>query len=219
MLISHKHKFIFIKNTKTGSSSIQTLFGKYCWPDHLEYPYIDHDFMEDAAIVPDKTIRETFKQNKENHNGIIGTGAGSKWTSHLTATEIKEYIGDFIFDAYFKFCVVRNPYIKVLSKYFYQMHAHKGQPFAEWVAKPLEKGGSGEARNLPLHRLSTRDIPAIPHMAVRHDQLYSCDYYARYEDLDRELETVCKLIGLPAPDFNKIPQNKNLNSPEEKQAF
>lgn len=195
MLISHKHKFIFIKNTKTGSSSIQTLLGKYCWPDDVEYHYVDHDFIPFKGVVKDDKIREDFDKYKENKNGIIGTGAGTKWTSHLTAAEIKEYIGEEIFDKYFKFAVVRNPYNKVLSKYFWDMHDHKGESIKSWLLK------GRNACNL-IHHVLPRSIK---------DGKPCCDFYVKYENMKEDLGKACEIIGIPDVDFSKLPKNKDLN--------
>lgn len=198
MLISHKHKFIFIKNTKTGSSSLQTLLGEYCWPDEVEYHFVDHDDIQHKGIVKSDEVRENFKKYQENKNGILGYGSETKWTSHLTAKEIKEYIGDEKFNDYFKFSVVRNPYNKVLSKYFWDMNDHKGEPIETWVSR------GRNACNLIHHVIPRCEKTGVP----------CCDFYIKYENMKKDLAKVCNIIGIPNIDFSKLPKNKDLINKE-----
>ena len=44
--------------------------------------------------------------------------------NHMPAIEIKKYVGQHIWNKYFKFCFERNPYDKVISHYFW-MGGHK----------------------------------------------------------------------------------------------
>lgn len=55
--------------------------------------------------------------------GIIGfrsNGKSGKFYNHMTANEIKDSVGEHIFNNYLKFCVVRNPYDKIVSLYHYR---------------------------------------------------------------------------------------------------
>ena len=146
-------------------------------------------------MVKDDRVREDFAKYKNNQNGIIGTGSDDKWTSHLTAAEIKEYIGDEKFDEYFKFSVVRNPYNKVLSKYFWDMHDHKGESVEDWVSR------GRNACNLIHHVIPRCEKTGEP----------CCDFYVRYENMKEDLAKVCDIIGIPNVDFSKLPKNKDLN--------
>jgi len=94
MIISHKHKFIFIKTRKTAGSSIE----KYL------YNYLgQHDICTGS-----------IKENTPALNSEFIDG-------HISASTIqKQY--PFEFKNYFKFAVERNPWDKVVSYYFYQQH-------------------------------------------------------------------------------------------------
>ena len=41
VLVSHKYKFIYIKNMKVAGSSVESFFGKYCQDPNKEYNYSD----------------------------------------------------------------------------------------------------------------------------------------------------------------------------------
>ena len=91
MPIHHKHKILFIHIPKTGGSSIEGFFG----------------------------MTETENLCYGNEIGKIG---GVMFAlQHLTASLLQQL--DFmsmLFDIYFKFAFVRNPYERVLSEYFGQ---------------------------------------------------------------------------------------------------
>lgn len=218
MLISHKHKFIFLKNTKTGSSSVQTLLGKYCWPEEHEYLYTvvllqrpgprgnipklhvessDHDHMcGDHLKCAHPEIVEYFNTHRINSSGIIGAGDRTQWKSHMTAQEVKDNIGEDIFEAYHKISIVRNPYTKILSKYFWEMNEHQGTTIDQWL--DLDR----DALNLHIHCLPSCPISGMP----------VCDTYIKYENLHAELEEVCMKLGINDLDLTRLPNNKNLST-------
>ena len=208
MLISHKYKFIFLKNTKTGSSSVQTLLGKYCWPDEHEYldkvtltgklqlESSDHDHMcGDFKKQPVQKIIDYFNTHRINANGIIGAGDKTQWKSHMIAQEVKDSIGEDIFEAYHKISIVRNPYTKILSKYFWEMNDHHGITVDQWL--DLNR----DALNLHIHCVPDCPINGVP----------CCDTYIKYENLHAELKAVCMKIGITDLDLTRLPNNKTLN--------
>ena len=93
-MISHKHRVIFIHIPKCGGTSVETIF-----LDDLKI-----SFLERASLV-------MFP----NSNPKIGP----KRLSHLTANEMidNHFISKKLFDEYFKFSVVRDPYNRAFSCY------------------------------------------------------------------------------------------------------
>jgi hypothetical protein len=96
MIISHKHKFIFIKTVKTASTSIEVFLSPLCAPGDIVTP-----------IEP-----PVEGHQPRNYEGF---------RNHIPATLIKERVPPEVWETYFKFCVERNPWDKVLSHY--HMHA------------------------------------------------------------------------------------------------
>jgi hypothetical protein len=47
--------------------------------------------------------------------------------SHMTPVEISEKYGNEIFNEYFKFSIVRNPFDKMVSHFFWQQHIEPGR--------------------------------------------------------------------------------------------
>ena len=119
MIISHKHKFIFIKTRKTAGSSIEKIL----------YPYLGP-----LDICTGSDIDGTPRLNTTETSGHKGWGYFNKKYRNT-------------FKDYFTFAVDRNPYDKMISHYwwlrskrsfmtrdgfgnFIKNHTHK---FNDWV--------------------------------------------------------------------------------------
>lgn len=100
-MISHKHKTIFVHIPKCGGTSVETLF-----LDDLGIT-----FQERACLV-------MFP----NSNPKIGP----KRLSHLSCNEMLDnhFISQELFNKYFKFSVVRDPYDRAYSCYKHMRYSH-----------------------------------------------------------------------------------------------
>lgn len=94
MLVSHKHRFIFIKTRKTAGTSVEVELAKIMVPTDLVTPVIPAV----EGHVP------------RNHDGF--------W-NHMPARKARRAIGRDIFDSYLKFAIEREPVDKCIS--FYSM--------------------------------------------------------------------------------------------------
>ncbi|MEJ2058516.1 MAG: sulfotransferase family 2 domain-containing protein [Desulfofustis sp.] len=100
MLISHRKKFIFTKTSKTAGTSVESFFEQYCMPkNQWSESHAREECVSEAGII-----------------GCRGNDISrSKWYNHMPAKEIREIIGKDIWNSYFKFTVVRNPFDKLIS--------------------------------------------------------------------------------------------------------
>lgn len=89
MIISHKHKFIFVHLGRTGGRSLTMELAKHCGPDDVITPTGDY----------------------------AGQNVGT-WRRHSKASQIRDRLGQNIWDEYFTFTFERNPWDKVLSNYW-----------------------------------------------------------------------------------------------------
>ena len=103
--------------------------------------------------------------------------------NHAPASEIRERIGAQSFDSYRKFCVVRNPWDRAVSLYFWR----KNRPDAD----QLKEGTSFAdfVRETPSDILSDYDIFTI-------DGAAAVDRFVRYENLDTDLTAAFFPISL-----------------------
>lgn len=94
MILSHRHRFIFIKTTKTAGTSLETYLSRWCGDDDVVTPF---------------GVPEPGHQPR-NHAGFY---------NHMSAAEIQARIAPAVWSDYFKFCFERNPWDKVVSMYFF----------------------------------------------------------------------------------------------------
>lgn len=133
MIISHKNKFIFIKNPKTAGSTCEYLLRKACGPkdiitriseesNRMYNDYFPKELKSRNYNLPLKTVSNKrillntiqFKSPYQN-----------KFFNHDPAKKIKGELGDKIWNSYFKFCFERHPVTKLISKYKWMYYNKK----------------------------------------------------------------------------------------------
>jgi hypothetical protein len=126
MIISHKHKFIFIKTVKTAGTSLEVFLSQHCGPDDLLTPF-------DSPIERHQPRNYEGSANPAFEILRLPFGPRSAWQSlradrrrfynHMPAWIVRLRVPPGVWNSYFKFCVERNPWDKVLSHY--HMHAYR----------------------------------------------------------------------------------------------
>ncbi|WP_101065631.1 sulfotransferase family protein [Roseovarius salinarum] len=120
-LVSYDHGFIFLKTRKTAGTSVEMFLQPFCTP-------------------PGHPVEEWGEAIVTRH-GIVGQRLGVKgrrvpppdpdlrdtWFSHQAAARVKKQLPWHVWLRYEKISVVRNPFRKVLSGYFWQ-HRNKPRP-------------------------------------------------------------------------------------------
>ena len=106
MLVSHRYKFIYTKTVKTAGTSVESFFEPYCMKeDEWSLSHSRNEYISEAGII-----------------GYRGKDIPDNctWYNHMPAVKIKTLLGDDIWNSYFKFCVIRNPFSKAVSHYYFQ---------------------------------------------------------------------------------------------------
>lgn len=182
MIISHTHKFIFIKSTKTAGTSVEAALSNYCSGDDIVTPLGDFSFNRD-----------------ESGAWVHKSMNAGNYHQHDDALTIKNSLPPEIWNGYFKFSIARNPWDRTLSRFFWNhrndpnLKPHKrfyhllGIPFDE-----LAPARKAFARFLRDEEWDTNDRFYII------DGKLCVDYVIRYEHLADDLLEVCRRVGLPA---------------------
>jgi hypothetical protein len=154
MIISHKYKFIFIKTYKTAGTSLEAYLSDYCGEDDVI-----------TEIFP--PVSGHWPRNAES------------FYNHMPAVEVRHRVGEALWHSYFKFCVERNPWEKVLSFYWMERSRNgEGLDFDEFLAR--DQIGF----NWPLYADECGESPII-------------DRILRYERLGDDLTKLFKELGVP----------------------
>jgi hypothetical protein len=105
MLISHLYKFIYLKTVKTGGTSVEIYFEPYC-------------------VAPGTPAGDRhFREAESSQFGVIAPRGDPIPNDpilhpHMSASRIREITGEALWNEYYKFSVVRNPFDKVVSQFW-----------------------------------------------------------------------------------------------------
>ncbi|MGK7896072.1 MAG: sulfotransferase family 2 domain-containing protein [Xenococcus sp. (in: cyanobacteria)] len=194
MIISHKHKFIFLKTNKTAGTSIEIALSKYCGPHDIITPIspedektrIDMGFLGSQNYLSpiwDYSIRDVAK-------AVLKGKRKLRFYNHISAKEVKQYISQEMWDSYYKFCFERNPWDRIVSFYYWHYKSEPRPTISEFIESK---------------------VPLI--LKQRGIELYSIDgqivvdQVCRFENISEELEVVRKKLGIP--EKLNLPKSKS----------
>lgn len=149
------------------------------------------------------------------------TGA-ERWEAeekHLTALECREKYGYDLWRECFTFCVVRNPWDRLVSQFKFSggiwcnRYFGKLLTFNEYVAEIVGKGLPFSGHDFLSKTgaqpgdVNWRQLPRI----TDENNLVMVDYVARFESLGADFDVICDRIGVP----NRL-QHLNESAPDDK---
>ena len=184
MIISHKHKFIFLKTNKTGGTSVEIALSKICGAEDIITPISPEDERIRSAKGyrgPQNHRATLFEYKIEDYKRLFAERRRKwKYYNHITAKEVKDRIGEEVWNEYYKFCFERNPWDRVVSLYFFRHRSEERPTISEFI---------------------DADVPVV----LRHkgfdlytiDGEVAVDKVCRFEDMATELEWVRKHVGIP----------------------
>ena len=171
--LSHEHKFFFIHVEKTGGSSVNTVLMN---SGHLNK---DVDILKKTGII-------NFKQPQFRGTEYYGGDRG--------AQECIGLFGDDIWDEYFTFAFVRNPWDRMYSWYRYLIN--DGAMTADISLKTwlLNYNFKGRMKQTTYF--------------LDKDGKNRMKFLGRYENLQADFDKICNTLNFPTqklPHINKSP--------------
>lgn len=151
MIISHKHKFIFIKTRKIAGTSLEIALSPYLGPDDI----ITRLGANEEALrkqssgltarnhrkpfysyTPLDYLRVAYRMLKfRRYAGLddfLRRALPADYLEHMPAYAVRDKIGHEIWDNYHKFSIERNPYDFAVSLYCY-LYPERELSFHEFV--------------------------------------------------------------------------------------
>lgn len=168
MIISHKHKFIFFKTRKTAGSSLQVALAEHCGEEDI--------------------ITGQYRLGIDDNSHSAGLNMDKFFTTHPhpELAEVRAFLGEEIWNSYFKFAFVRNPFDIAVSRYHWDMKGKLGiqdtseEGFRSWV----KEGG-----------LFDKDRA---HLYIANNKNVELDFIGYYENLEEDVQYICDKINIPS---------------------
>ena len=200
MIISHKHKFIFVCPRKAATTSVQISLSRSC--------------SEDDVLIHDRPFSGDIYSTDFGVLSARNATAFPTFTNHTLPSKIRERIGAKIWDEYFKFTIVRNPWDLLVSfvhhkfgpdwRYIHRLslrqwrhlYAVRRHFYKHRARGFFNHGHKKESVELILRKDAFPYVAEIPRFYFIDGEKYA-DYYIRYEDLQRDYDEVCRMLRLP----------------------
>ena len=172
MILSHRHRFIFFAVPKTGTHAIRFALRAHLGEADEEQVQL---FVQIAMPYPD--IARILH-------------------GHIRWNEIRAVVSPEVWDGYFKFAIVRNPWERFVS-YCAFMSRETGR----FAADP--RATMHAVLDSPEHRQRIVFRPQHEFLCDA-DGATMVDFVGRHETMQDSYDTICARIGLPGTTLEKV---------------
>ena len=213
MIISHKYKFIFLKPAKTASTSVEIALAKHCGDEDVVTPLREFLSVYDG---------EAYVHHARNYKE-------KGYYHHINPDKIEKMVGPDMWNTYFKFTIVRNPWDLQISWLWWKIKKvkHKKGSLSHYIHLIRQNMTEFQYYVDYFNRirrkitkkdyiwLHGRDIPILDNTRYYFDRNGNpiCDFYIRYENLQEDCRQVCEKLGIP---YEKLPLTKDKVRDREK---
>lgn len=184
MLVSHKHKFIFIRTKKTAGTSTEISLSRYCdGPDDIitKLPPHDQALRDELNIGPKNHLARWSEYGAYDVYRLLTQRRTKQRFSkgHAGAAEVREKVGRDVWDSYFKFAFDRNPWDKTISNYYWRFRGKTGKLDLEEYFRRYT--GCFNQYNYPVYSI---------------DGQVAVNFVGRYENLVEDLRHAMQQVGI-----------------------
>lgn len=123
MIISHRHRFIFLKTVKTGGTSVEIALSRYCGDEDVITPISPEDeaTRSELHIAPRNYLAGRSEYGvRDRLRLLVQRRPAMRYWNHITAGDARARLGAAVWDSYFKFTIERNPWDKTLSDFHWR---------------------------------------------------------------------------------------------------
>ncbi len=184
MIISHEHRFIFLKTKKTAGTAIEAALSELCGPRDVITPYREESEADRKGLAPQNyridhplkpkrpLIRRLLMRPERYYHPSVG------YYEHMPASRVRDYVGEEVWRSYFKFAFDRNPWDRQVSWYLYKTKSRATRPtFERFMA-------------------SRRRAYVNNHEIYMLEGALAVDFVGRYESLEEDVKHALGQVGL-----------------------
>lgn len=183
MIVSHRHRFIFIKTNKTAGTAIEAALSELCGPSDVITPYREEseqyrkgrgpqNYRIEHPLKPRRPLlRRLLRRPERDYHPSVG------FYQHMPAWRVRAYLGDEIWRSYFKFAFDRNPWDRQVSWYFDKTRSKTRRPS---FVRFMRDRRRAYVDNYQLYTI---------------DGALAVDFVGRYESLEEDLNRALELTG------------------------
>ena len=195
MIISHTHKFLFLKSIKTAGTSIEAALSTICSGDDVVTPLNNYAFNRDE---------NSSVQHQAMNYDTLDWWDHETLGQHVDAATLKRHLPEEIWNSYLKISIARNPWDRLVSLFAWRnkntplvkprkrFYHHLGVPFDEfkYIRRNFLKYARGD--------WETNDRFYIL------DGELCVDYVIRYENLHESFAQLCEKLGVPPIELPRL---------------
>ena len=184
MILSHEHRFIFLKTRKTAGTSIEIALSKFCGDKDIITRITNQDEILRSQLGfrgPQNFLVRASKYDILDILRIVRYGR-LRINNHDPASLLTKYIDKENFEEYHKFTVVRNPWDMAVSMYYWQVNGPSKQFSNTMSFKDF-------INYCPRELLDNSLIYLIDGQSI-------IDTFIKFENLANDWKAIVNLIGL-----------------------
>jgi len=197
MIVSHKHKFIFLKTKKTAGTAIEAAISQLCGSDDIITPYREaseqdrkglgpQNYRIEHPLKPKRSLwRRVMRRPERYYHPTVG------YYEHMPWSLVRAYVGEDVWNDYYKFAFDRNPWDRQISWYLYKTKSKRRRPSFEQFMS------------------SRRRAYVDNHEIYMRDGVLAVDFLGRYETLEEDLNAALAAAGveqrIDVPKVNVTP--------------
>jgi hypothetical protein len=191
MIISHRHRFIFIKTRKTAGTSIEIALSRFCGAEDIITPITpkEEEIRKELGYRgPQNCFLPLVRYVPKDWARLFVKGKRALvFYNHIPAKSIRTLVDEENWNTYFKFCFERNPWDKAISWYYWITRQSEPQlSLSEFILS-----GKANRSDFGLYTINGEIV---------------VDRVGLYENLSQELERIAEYLNLP--DRIRLPKAK-----------
>ena len=178
MLLSHNFSFLYLKTTRTASTSTEV-------------------FLQEASGLPFKGHPLGGHRQVIDPRGIVGSrGQGvcssDSFRNHMAPSEIRPLVGDKVWGLTTRLANIRNPFDSFISRVWFWSQIGR-----------FELSREGSLTRVDVDRaLDGWGRAKVEHEILCNDSELRAQCIIRFENLEHDLSSICRDLGMPHDTAN-----------------